>query len=223
MVFRLGLRGKCSFSLVPMFSLQTEIKPLSLVPRTANAPGDGISAGSAWLVHDPSASSHEQQTRLEMSQLALQPCPTNSKPAWRWYLSRFCKGQKTFSLVSQIIMQPETRPICQGQLRIALAAPYASERVSRTPCGGSQRHLCRLNNRIWFMSTTISFSEASIHSLPHQAWTQSSKYAMPARMWGHEIPYFLEHPWPRLPASFKKTLTFIYLVYLVMGFHLKRL
>lgn len=136
--------------------------------------------------------------------------------------------------VSQIIRQPETRPISQQQLVAEVKGIYAGLVLVESKCievdsaqSAQGEDAAKLNNEQWQALIALhrtllhehhDFFLASQHpsaSPPLRRLAQ--KYAMPARMWRHGIHSFLELLRHCLPASLEHMLTFIYLAYSMMA------
>ncbi|KAH7114137.1 hypothetical protein EDB81DRAFT_873493 [Dactylonectria macrodidyma] len=134
---------------------------------------------------------------------------------------------------TEMMLQPETRPISQDQLVAEVKGIYAGLVMVETKCievdnaQFSNHDANKLNNEQWQALIALhrtllhehhDFFLASQHpeaSLPLRRL--ASKYAMPARMWRHGIHSFLELLRHRLPASLEHMLTFLYLAYSMMA------
>ena len=135
---------------------------------------------------------------------------------------------------TEIIKQPETRPISQEQLVAEVKGIYAGLVMVESKCievdnaQSSQNDPAnKLNNEQWQALIALhrtllhehhDFFLASQHPSASPALRRlAAKYAMPARMWRHGIHSFLELLRHRLPASLDHMLTFIYLAYSMMA------
>lgn len=135
---------------------------------------------------------------------------------------------------TELIKQPETRPISQDQLVTEVKGIYAGLVMVESKCievnnaQNSQNDPSnKLNNEQWqalialhriLLHEHYDFFLASQHPSASPALRRlASKYAMPARMWRHYIHSFLELLRHRLPASQEHILMFIYLAYSIMA------
>ncbi|KAK6495714.1 hypothetical protein TWF481_002761 [Arthrobotrys musiformis] len=139
---------------------------------------------------------------------------------------------------TELILQPETRPIPQEQLVAEVKGIYAGlvmveakciEVDSKQATAATQgiKQVPPLNNDQWQALIALhrtllhehhDFFLASQHpSAAPSLRKLATKYAMPARMWRHGIHSFLELLRHRLPESFEHMLTFIYLAYSMMA------
>ncbi|KAK5663154.1 hypothetical protein OQA88_6571 [Cercophora sp. LCS_1] len=135
---------------------------------------------------------------------------------------------------TELIKQPETRPISQEQLVAEVKGIYAGLVMVETKCievdnaQNTQKDAnSKLNNEQWQALIALhrtllhehhDFFLASQHPSASPALRRlASKYAMPARMWRHGIHSFLELLRHRLPNSLEHMLTFIYLAYSMMA------
>ncbi|KAK4102908.1 hypothetical protein N658DRAFT_485116 [Parathielavia hyrcaniae] len=135
---------------------------------------------------------------------------------------------------TEIIKQPETRPISQEQLVAEVKGIYAGLVMVESKCievDNSQSSQTdpanKLNNDQWQALIALhrtllhehhDFFLASQHPSANPALRRlAAKYAMPARMWRHGIHSFLELLRHRLPASLDHMLTFIYMAYSMMA------
>ena len=131
---------------------------------------------------------------------------------------------------TDIIKQPETRPISQEQLVAEVKGIYAGLVMVESKCievdnnQSSQTDPAnKLNNDQWQALIALhrtllhehhDFFLASQHPSASPALRRlAAKYAMPARMWRHGIHSFLELLRHRLPMSLDHMLTFIYMAY----------
>ncbi|PTB40374.1 hypothetical protein M441DRAFT_90630 [Trichoderma asperellum CBS 433.97] len=136
--------------------------------------------------------------------------------------------------VSQMIRQPETRPISQEQLVAEVKGIYAGLVMVESKCievdnaqSSNKDSPQQLNNEQWQALIALhrtllhehhDFFLASQHPSASPALRRlASKYAMPARMWRHGIHSFLELLRHRLPQSLEHMLTFIYIAYSMMA------
>ncbi|KAM0464708.1 hypothetical protein ACHAPV_002543 [Trichoderma viride] len=136
--------------------------------------------------------------------------------------------------VSQMIRQPETRPISQEQLVAEVKGIYAGLVMVESKCievdnaqSANKDSPQPLNNEQWQALIALhrtllhehhDFFLASQHPSASPALRRlASKYAMPARMWRHGIHSFLELLRHRLPQSLEHMLTFIYIAYSMMA------
>ncbi|KAF3066258.1 hypothetical protein CFAM422_009350 [Trichoderma lentiforme] len=136
--------------------------------------------------------------------------------------------------VSQLIRQPETRPISQEQLVAEVKGIYAGLVMVESKCievdnaqSANKDSPQQLNNEQWQALIALhrtllhehhDFFLASQHPSASPALRRlASKYAMPARMWRHGIHSFLELLRHRLPLSLEHMLTFIYIAYSMMA------
>ncbi|KAK4125245.1 hypothetical protein N657DRAFT_655303 [Parathielavia appendiculata] len=135
---------------------------------------------------------------------------------------------------TEILKQPETRPISQEQLVAEVKGIYAGLVMVESKCievdnnQSSQTDPAnKLNNDQWQALIALhrtllhehhDFFLASQHPSASPALRRlAAKYAMPARMWRHGIHSFLELLRHRLPASLDHMLTFIYMAYSMMA------
>jgi hypothetical protein len=144
----------------------------------------------------------------------------------------------SLSVDSNILSQPETRPISQEQLVAEVKGIYAGLVMVEGKCiqvDLKQAQLARdappgtqpkLNNEQY--QALIALHRTLLHehhdfflASQHPSATPAVKrlalkYAMPARLWRHGIHSFLELLRNRLPASLDYMLAFIYLAYSMM-------
>ncbi|KAI9832773.1 MAG: hypothetical protein M1819_003993 [Sarea resinae] len=140
---------------------------------------------------------------------------------------------------TELVLQPETRPISQEQLVNEVRGIYATLGMIETKCievdnkqamalmdpeNGEQPKLSneQFQALIALHRTLLhehhDFFLASQHPSASPALRRlASKYAMPARMWRHGIHSFLELLRHRLPDSLDHMLAFIYLAYSMMA------
>ncbi|KAK6495703.1 hypothetical protein TWF481_002750 [Arthrobotrys musiformis] len=137
---------------------------------------------------------------------------------------------------SDLILQPETRPISQEQLVAEVKGIYAGlvlveakciEVDSKQATAATQNIKPSLNNDRWQALIALhrtllhehhDFLLASQHpSAAPSLKVLATKYAMPASMWRHGIHNFLELLRHRLPESLEHMLAFICLAYSMMS------
>jgi hypothetical protein len=133
---------------------------------------------------------------------------------------------------SELIRQPETKPISHEQLVAEVKGIYAGLVMVESKCievdnAQSAQDGAKLNNEQWQALIALhrtllhehhDFFLASQHPSASAALKRlAAKYAMPARMWRHGIHSFLELLRHRLPDSLEHMLTFIYLAYSMMA------
>ncbi|PNY24198.1 SMG-like protein 1, partial [Tolypocladium capitatum] len=133
------------------------------------------------------------------------------------------------SWVSDMIRQPETRPISQEQLVAEVKGIYAGLVMIESKCieYDSSQEANQLSQEQYHALIALhrsvlhehhDFFLASQHPSASEALRRlASKYAMPARMWRHGIHSFLELLRHKLPASLEHMLTFIYIAYSMMA------
>jgi hypothetical protein len=138
--------------------------------------------------------------------------------------------------VSQMIQQPDTRPISQEQLVAEVKGIYAGLVMVESKCievdnaqsadkgSHSPQQLTDVQwQALIALHRTLlhehhDFFLASQHPSASPALRRlASKYAMPARMWRHGIHSFLELLRHRLPLSLEHMLSFIYIAYSMMA------
>ncbi|KAG7402699.1 Telomerase-binding protein EST1A [Fusarium oxysporum f. sp. rapae] len=136
--------------------------------------------------------------------------------------------------ISEMMRQPETRPISQDQLVAETKGIYAGLVMVETKCievDNAQSSNTDANSKLddvqWQALIALhrtllhehhDFFLASQHPSASPALRRlASKYAMPARMWRHGIHSFLELLRHRLPASREHMLTFLILAYQMMA------
>lgn len=148
----------------------------------------------------------------------------------RSFEPRSAEGEST-----QMLKQPETRPISQEQLVAEVKGIYAGLVMVESKCievdnaqnSSNTDTSSKLNHDQWKALIALhrtllhehhDFFLASQHPSASPALRRlASKYAMPARMWRHGIHSFLELLRHRLPTSLEHMLTFIYLAYSMMA------
>ncbi|KAK4229586.1 EST/SMG-like protein 1 [Podospora fimiseda] len=135
---------------------------------------------------------------------------------------------------TELLKQPETRPISQEQLIAEVKGIYAGLVMVESKCievdnlqSQSNETINKLNNEQWQALIALhrtllhehhDFFLASQHPSASLALRRlAAKYAMPARMWRHGIHSFLELLRHRLPASLEHMLMFIYMAYSMMA------
>ncbi|EHK20570.1 uncharacterized protein TRIVIDRAFT_118139, partial [Trichoderma virens Gv29-8] len=138
--------------------------------------------------------------------------------------------------VSQMIEQPDTRPISQEQLVAEVKGIYAGLVMVESKCievdnaqsaNKGSHSPQQLTDEQWqalialhrtLLQEHHDFLLASQHPSASPALRRlASKYAMPARMWRHGIHSFLELLRHRLPLSLEHMLSFIYIAYSMMA------
>ncbi|KAK6343088.1 hypothetical protein TWF718_008462 [Orbilia javanica] len=179
------------------------------------------------------------------SSTPTQPLPTSTPPPGSTSVSSVPPAQPSSDAdeveppqATELILQPETRPISQEQLVAEVKGIYAglvmveakcievdSKQAAATTQGIKQ--VPPLNNDQWQALIALhrtllhehhDFFLASQHpSAAPSLRKLATKYAMPARMWRHGIHSFLELLRHRLPESFEHMLAFIYLAYSMMA------
>jgi hypothetical protein len=135
---------------------------------------------------------------------------------------------------SEMIKEPETRPISQDQLINEVKGIYAGLVMVESKCievdnaqSSNTDADHKLSNEQWQALIALhrtllhehhDFFLASQHPSASPALKRlAAKYAMPARMWRHGIHSFLELLRHKLPASLEHMLSFIYLSYSIMA------
>ena len=142
---------------------------------------------------------------------------------------------------AEILLQPETRPISEEQLRAEVKGIYAGLIMVEAKCvevdtqqatsarahPSTQLKLSKLSSEQWQALTILrrtllhehhDFFLTSQHPSASTAPRRlASKYSMPARMWRHGIHAFLEILRHRLPDSIHHMLAFIYIGYSIMA------
>ncbi|KAJ6446896.1 NADH:ubiquinone oxidoreductase subunit [Purpureocillium lavendulum] len=131
--------------------------------------------------------------------------------------------------VTEMIRQPETRPISPEQLVAEVKGIYAGLVMIESKCieYDSSQETKQLSQEQFQALIALhrsvlhehhDFFLASQHPSASEALRRlASKYAMPARMWRHGIHSFLELLRHKLPASLEHMLTFIYIAYSMMA------
>ncbi|KAK5454911.1 hypothetical protein LTS15_005631 [Exophiala xenobiotica] len=131
----------------------------------------------------------------------------------------------------RMFLQPKTRPISQEQLVNEVKGIYAGlvmvEKKCVEICQQQSQTTTKFSNEQWqalialhrtLLHEHYDFFLASQHPTASPALRRlPTKYAMPARMWRHGIHSFLELLRHRLPYSLEHMLSFVYLVYQMMG------
>ncbi|KAK4171746.1 hypothetical protein QBC36DRAFT_339369, partial [Triangularia setosa] len=190
--------------------------------------------GTLWT---PDADTMTSQRPYEKSNITSQVLSTpTSKPPHcqpRTSTSR-SSTQVEENDPTELIKQPETRPISQDQLVAEVKGIYAGLVMVESKCieidnaqNSQNDPTNKLNNEQWqalialhrtLLHEHYDFFLASQHPSASPALRRlASKYAMPARMWRHGIHSFLELLRHRLPASLEHMLMFIYLAYSMMA------
>ncbi|GAB1311607.1 Telomerase-binding EST1A [Madurella fahalii] len=179
--------------------------------------------------YDKSNVASNQRQRVSSSSAAKPPRQSQPAPASDPWPPAPADDEPT-----EIIKQPETRPISQEQLVAEVKGIYAGLVMVESKCievdnaQSSQNDASnKLNNEQWQALIALhrtllhehhDFFLASQHPSASPALRRlAAKYAMPARMWRHGIHSFLELLRHRLPASLDHMLTFIYLAYSMMA------
>ncbi|UNI13756.1 hypothetical protein JDV02_000469 [Purpureocillium takamizusanense] len=131
--------------------------------------------------------------------------------------------------VTEMIRQPETRPISPEQLVAEVKGIYAGLVMIESKCieydsTQETKHLSQEQYQALIalhrsvLHEHHDFFLASQHPSASEALRRlASKYAMPARMWRHGIHSFLELLRHKLPDSLEHMLTFIYIAYSMMA------
>ncbi|KAH7132848.1 hypothetical protein EDB81DRAFT_845454 [Dactylonectria macrodidyma] len=193
--------------------------------------------------HETSHSAHTASSQVQVSaQFAIQKPHQRASQGQSVPVASSAASQQTRQPPPQpngdelpatnMMLQPETRPISQDQLVAEVKGIYAGLVMVETKCievdnAQSYPNAKTLNNEQW--QTLIALHRTLLHehhdfflasqhpsaSLPLRRL--ASKYAMPARMWRHGIHSFLELLRHRLPASREHMLTFLYLAYSMMA------
>ncbi|PHH90621.1 hypothetical protein CDD83_3138 [Cordyceps sp. RAO-2017] len=130
---------------------------------------------------------------------------------------------------SEMIRQPETKPISQEQLVAEVKGIYAGLVMIESKCieYDSTQEANKLSQEQYHALIALhrsvlhehhDFFLASQHPSASDALRRlASKYSMPARMWRHGIHSFLELLRHKLPDSLEHMLTFIYIAYSIMA------
>ncbi|KAJ6436628.1 telomerase-binding protein EST1A [Purpureocillium lavendulum] len=130
--------------------------------------------------------------------------------------------------VTEMIRQPETRPISPEQLVAEVKGVYAGLVMIESKCieYDSSQETKQLSQEQFQALIALhrsvlhehhDFFLASQHPSASEALRRlASKHAMPARMWRHGIHSFLELLRHKLPESMEHMLTFIYTAYSMM-------
>ncbi|KAJ6439121.1 telomerase-binding protein EST1A [Purpureocillium lavendulum] len=130
--------------------------------------------------------------------------------------------------VTEMIRQPETRPISPEQLVAEVKGIYAGLVMIESKCieYDSSQETKQLSQEQFQALIALhrsvlhehhDFFLASQHPSASEALRRlASKHAMPARMWRHGIHSFLELLRHKLPESMEHMLTFIYTAYSMM-------
>ncbi|GAB0134797.1 epichloenin A synthetase [Epichloe bromicola] len=130
---------------------------------------------------------------------------------------------------SEMIRQPDTRPISSDQLVAEVKGIYAGLVLLESKCieYDSSQQAADLSEEQYHALISLhrsllhehhDFFLASQHPSASEALRRlASKYAMPARMWRHGIHSFLELLRHKLPTSLEHMLTFIYIAYSIMA------
>ncbi|KAL2016108.1 hypothetical protein VTK56DRAFT_4252 [Thermocarpiscus australiensis] len=191
-------------------------------------PDDDVTAPRS-RPHDKSKVGSYQRQRFSSSSLPKSHRQSHPTPASASSVQAPADVEST-----ELIKQPETRPISQEQLVAEVKGIYAGLVMVESKCievdnaQSSQNDSAnKLNNEQWQALIALhrtllhehhDFFLASQHPSASPALRRlAAKYAMPARMWRHGIHSFLELLRHRLPASLDHMLTFIYLAYSMMA------
>ncbi|RDA95269.1 hypothetical protein CP533_3475 [Ophiocordyceps camponoti-saundersi (nom. inval.)] len=130
---------------------------------------------------------------------------------------------------SDMIRQPETKPISHEQLVLEVKGIYAGLVMIEGKCieYDSSQEANQLSKEQYHALIALhrsvlhehhDFFLASQHPSASDALRRlATKYAMPARMWRHGIHSFLELLRHKLPESLEHMLTFIYIAYSMMA------
>ncbi|RCI12647.1 hypothetical protein L249_0780 [Ophiocordyceps polyrhachis-furcata BCC 54312] len=130
---------------------------------------------------------------------------------------------------SDMIRQPETKPISHEQLVLEVKSIYAGLVMIEGKCieYDSSQEANQLSKEQYHALIALhrsvlhehhDFFLASQHPSASDALRRlATKYAMPARMWRHGIHSFLELLRHKLPESLEHMLTFIYIAYSMMA------
>ncbi|KAK0671232.1 hypothetical protein QBC41DRAFT_60679 [Cercophora samala] len=190
--------------------------------------------GTLWT---PDADATTSQRPYDKSNVASRVSSTpTSKPTHRQPRTSTSRSstQVEDNDPTELIKQPETRPISQDQLVAEVKGIYAGLVMVESKCievdnaqNSQNDPTNKLNNEQWQALIALhrtllhehhDFFLASQHPSASPALRRlASKYAMPARMWRHGIHSFLELLRHRLPASLEHMLMFIYLAYSMMA------
>ncbi|KAK1047099.1 hypothetical protein LTR74_017831 [Friedmanniomyces endolithicus] len=132
---------------------------------------------------------------------------------------------------SGLILQPDSSPVSQEQLRLEIKAIYAGLMIAEAKCvnldaAQAKNPSVELDNSQWQESIALHTTYLSEHhdflmATQHPSATPDLKalptmYSMPARMWKYGIHDFLEVLRSRRPSSQEYMLSFIILAYQMM-------
>ncbi|TKA30251.1 hypothetical protein B0A54_15328 [Friedmanniomyces endolithicus] len=180
----------------------------------------------------------------------LQPLSTCG-PGYRDLSSTVCMGARTSPSVeslpktnhtivlsiaqaarwSGLILQPDSSPVSEEQLRLEIKAIYAGLMIAEAKCvnldaAQAKNPSVELDNSQWQESIALHTTYLSEHhdflmATQHPSATPDLKelptmYSMPARMWKYGIHDFLEVLRSRRPLSQEYMLSFIILAYQMM-------
>jgi hypothetical protein len=188
--------------------------------------GDGVASRRPY---DKSNVANNQRHRPSSGSLPKAHRPSHALPARGPAVPHAEDDDAT-----EIIKQPETRPISQEQLVAEVKGIYAGLVLVESKCievdnnQSSQTDPAnKLSHDQWQALIALhrtllhehhDFFLASQHPSASPALRRlAAKYAMPARMWRHGIHSFLELLRHRLPESLDHMLTFIYMAYSMMA------
>ncbi|KAK3330590.1 hypothetical protein B0H66DRAFT_468554 [Apodospora peruviana] len=201
--------------------------------------GPAQKSGTLWNDEDPIRPRHQPHDKANMASnpRARTFSGTNPKTPRHNQQSQPSSSRASSHVeddTTELIKQPETRPISQEQLVTEVKGIYAGLVMVESKCievdnaqNAQNDPANSLNNEQWQALIALhrtllhehhDFFLASQHPSASPALRRlASKYAMPARMWRHGIHSFLELLRHRLPASLEHMLTFIYLAYSMMA------
>ncbi|KAK0891340.1 hypothetical protein LTR91_024453 [Friedmanniomyces endolithicus] len=132
---------------------------------------------------------------------------------------------------SGLILQPDSSPVSEEQLRLEIKAIYAGLMIAEAKCvnldaAQAKQPSVELDNSQWQESIALHTTYLSEHhnflmATQHPSATPDLKalptmYSMPARMWKYGIHDFLEVLRSRRPSSQEYMLSFIILAYQMM-------
>jgi hypothetical protein len=224
----------------PKWNPTAEVEPTHEPPQRSRARvnefdrGPANKPGRLWTPDDtsPKPQTSTRVRHTASSQTKSRATPQPSAKNIRLQTQRL--PQTNDAENTELIKEPETRPISQEQLVAEVKGIYAGLVMVESKCidvdnaqnsNADGNH--QLNNEQWQALIALhrtllhehhDFFLASQHPAASPALRRlASKYAMPARMWRHGIHSFLELLRHRLPASLEHMLTFIYLAYSMMA------
>ncbi|KAK6335811.1 hypothetical protein TWF730_003188 [Orbilia blumenaviensis] len=211
---------------VPPSSPRATSRPFNQTPRNNPIPP---SAGPISALRNQPAPTAPTSTTPAVGSASLS-FPSTAQPS--------SDADESDPQPTELILQPETRPISQEQLVAEVKGIYAGLVMVEAKCievdskqaAAATQGLKQgppLNNDQWQALIALhrtllhehhDFFLASQHpSAAPSLRKLATKYAMPARMWRHGIHSFLELLRHRLPDSFEHMLAFIYLAYSMMA------